>query len=58
MTILTVAQIIDLVSQFNIILQTEISRMVHLSLEGSEVGKKALCIICADKSDAKRADIA
>jgi len=40
MTILTVAQIVDLVSQFNIILRVEISRMVYLSLEGREVGKK------------------
>jgi len=48
---LTVAQIVDLVSQFNIFLQVEISqfniflqveisRMIYLSLEGSEVGKK------------------
>jgi len=40
MTILTVAQIVDLVSQFNIFLQVEISRMIYLSLEGNEVGKK------------------
>jgi len=40
MTISTVAQIVDLVPQFNVILQVDRFHEWYLSLEGSEIGKE------------------